>query len=62
MNEKIKPVMPSLREKKRYLAFEVISKQKVEDFNKVQESIMGSALEFIGHLGMAKAGAIILKD
>ena len=62
MNEKIKPVMPSLREKKRYLAFEVISKQKIEDSNKVKESIMGGALEFLGHLGMAKAGAIILKD
>ena len=62
MNEKIKPVLPSLREKKRYLVFEVISKQKVENFNEIKDSIIGSALGFLGQLGMAKAGAIILKD
>jgi ribonuclease P/MRP protein subunit POP5 len=62
MNKKIKPILPSLREKKRYLVFEVISKQKIQDFNKVRDAIMNSALEFLGQLGMAKAGVIILKD
>ncbi|MBL7054584.1 hypothetical protein ISS05_02410 [Candidatus Woesearchaeota archaeon] len=62
MNAKIKPISPSLREKKRYLAFEVVSKQKIEGFKGVSESIMNSGLMFLGQLGMAKAGAIILKD
>ena len=59
---KIKPLLPSLREKKRYLAFEVISKQKIKDFNKVSDAVMNAGLGFLGQLGMAKAGAIILKD
>ncbi len=55
-------MLPSLREKKRYLAFEVISNQKVENFKEVSEAITGSASMFLGQLGMAKAGMIILKD
>ena len=62
MNRKIRPMLPSLREKKRYLAFEVISNQKVENFKEVSEAITGSASMFLGQLGMAKAGMIILKD
>jgi ribonuclease P/MRP protein subunit POP5 len=62
MNGKIKPVLPSLREKKRYLVFEVISKQKIQNFKEVSQAIQNSALMFLGQLGMAKAGTIILKD
>ncbi len=62
MNGKIKPVLPSLREKKRYLVFEVISKQKVDNIHDVSQAITENALMFLGHLGMAKAGAIVLKD
>ena len=59
--QKLKPILPSLREKKRYLAYEVISKDKVS-FEHVQKAIMSAALKVLGQLGVAKAGIIILKD
>ena len=55
-------MLPSLREKKRYLAFEIISKQKIENFKEASEAIMNAGLMFLGQLGMAKTGVIILKD
>jgi ribonuclease P/MRP protein subunit POP5 len=60
--KKLKPVLPSLREKKRYLAFEVLSKSKITDFDAVSESILCKAGDFLGQLGMSKAGLMILKD
>jgi len=62
IKQKIKPVLPSFREKKRYLAFEVISKNKIKDSSLVYKSISDSLAKFIGELGMAKAGLIMLKD
>lgn len=59
--KKLKPILPSLREKKRYLAYEVISKNKVS-FESLQKAIMSAALKVLGQLGVAKAGIIILKD
>jgi len=59
---KIKPVLPSLREKKRYLAFEIISQDKVRDFTSVNDAIYNSCFNYIGELGMARAGILILKD
>ena len=59
--EKIKPLKPSLREKKRYLVFEVISKKKA-DFNAVQTAIQSAMLQLIGTLGTGKAGIIVLKE
>ncbi|MBS3162294.1 hypothetical protein J4467_00020 [Candidatus Woesearchaeota archaeon] len=53
--------MPSLREKKRYLAFEVESENKL-DSKEVQTLIESSMKRFVGELGMAKAGIIFMKD
>lgn len=61
-NKKIKPLLPSLREKKRYLAFEVLSKSKITDFDAVSKAILQNSTEFLGQLGMSKAGIMILKD
>ena len=58
---KIKAVLPSLREKKRYLVFEIISKDKINP-NKVSESILGSCKDYLGEMGMAKAGLLMLND
>lgn len=54
--EKIKPMLPSLREKKRYLAFEIVSKEKIDDFRAVEEAVWNACLNFLGELGTAKAG------
>ena len=58
---KFKPVIPSLREKKRYLVFEVISKSK-ENFKQVSDTINNAILSFLGQLGVGKAGINILED
>ena len=59
---KIKPLLPSLREKKRYLAFEVLSEEKITDFDAVAESILANSERFLGELGMSKAGVLMMKD
>ena len=59
---KLKPVLPSLREKKRYLAFEVISKEKIDNPRVVSDAILNCSLEFIGKLGAAKAGIMFLSN
>ena len=59
---KLKPILPSLREKKRYLVFEVISKEKISDFNDVSNAVYHYSLQLLGQLGTAKAGIIVLNN
>ena len=54
--------MPSLREKKRYLVFEVISKDKIDNPKPIGDSILNSCQRLMGEIGMAKAGLLILND
>lgn len=59
--EKIKPLSPSLREKKRYVAFEILS-QKVFTFKQASELILDSALKYCGVKGLAEMGLVFLKE
>ncbi|MEK6868950.1 MAG: Rpp14/Pop5 family protein, partial [Nanoarchaeota archaeon] len=59
---KIKPLLPSLREKKRYLVYEVVSGNRFNDALHVNKSILEAAKEFLGNLGMARAGIITMND
>ena len=59
---KLKPILPSLREKKRYLAFEIISKQEITDAAIVSDAVMHYSLQFLGQIGVAKAGIIVLNN
>ena len=59
---KLKPVLPSLREKKRYLVFEVISNESIKDFAPVSNALWHYSLQFLGQLGVAKAGIIPLEN
>jgi len=61
MITKIKPLSPSLRQKKRYLVFEVISEKQI-DFNVVNNIILQNSSNFLGELGMAEAGIFLLQD
>jgi len=61
-SRELKPILPSLREKKRYLAFEVISKKAINDFAQVSNAIMHASFQFLGQLGAAKAGIITLPN
>ncbi len=62
IKSKIKPLLPSLREKKRYLAFEIISKAKIKRSDSVFKAITASAVGFMGELGCSKAGIKTLND
>ena len=44
------------------MAFEIISKSKFNDFKEVSEQIMVKSLEFLGELGVAKAGIQLLPE
>ena len=61
MAKKIKPVLPSLREKKRYLVFKIISKKDIKSSD-VSSLIWQSSLSFLGEIGTAKAGIWVLPD
>ena len=58
---KLRPLIPSLREKKRYIAFEVQTDGKIE-LDHAKKSIELSMKGFLGDLGMARAGILFLKD
>lgn len=61
IKRKFKPILPSLREKKRYLVFEVISSHKF-DFRSIQSAIVNAILGFLGQLGFSRAGIIVMED
>jgi len=59
---KIKPLLPSLREKKRYLAYEVISKSRFYDAFAVNKAILEAAKDFLGISVMSRAGILPIND
>jgi ribonuclease P/MRP protein subunit POP5 len=62
VKSKIKSLLPSLREKKRYMVYEVISKNQFNDALHVNKAIVHAAKGFLGSLGMAKAGILPIDD
>ena len=62
VNTKLKPILPSLREKKRYLVFEVISGEKITSPDAVSDSVYHYSQQFLGQLGAAKAGIMVLNN
>lgn len=55
-------ILPSAREKKRYLVFEISAKDKIDNFDPVYEAIYARCIRYLGELGMSKANIYILKD
>ncbi len=55
----MKPLLPSLKEKKRYLAFEV---SKPIKFKLVSKAIWDNVLNYLGTKGTAQAGIWLLND
>ena len=57
----MKPILPSLREKKRYIAYEVLAEKALR-----REAITGAInqglLRFLGELGCAKAGILFIEN
>ena len=56
----MKRILPSLRQKKRYLVFEIVSNKKITSFDAVSKAIWQESLAFLGELGLSKAGIRIL--
>jgi len=54
-------MLPSLKEKKRYLAFEVISEKPV-GYSDVHSAFRRAMSDYLGQKGCAAAGAIMLKE
>jgi ribonuclease P/MRP protein subunit POP5 len=59
---KIKPILPTLRERKRYLCFEIISKDKITDFSAVSKALWSSFARLLGDFELAKAGVMLIGD
>jgi ribonuclease P/MRP protein subunit POP5 len=59
---KIKPILPSLREKKRYVVFEIISESPIQNPKLISRTILDVALSYIGELGVAQAGIMVMDD
>lgn len=54
-----KPLLPSLKQKKRYVVFEIIAKDKLV-YRDVKKAIKQTLLTFLGELGYAKAGIMFI--
>ncbi len=59
--QKLKPLRPSLREKKRYVVFEALPKKRLSVAH-IAKTINLSILQYIGTKGSARAGAIVLNE
>ncbi len=56
---KEKAIMPSLREKRRYLVYRILSEEKLSN-NNVKKAIEDACSSFMGELDYSKAGIMIL--
>ncbi|MDD5331626.1 MAG: Rpp14/Pop5 family protein [Candidatus Nanoarchaeia archaeon] len=56
--KKLKPLIPTLREKKRYLVYEIYSN---ENLTNLKTEILNSIRKFLGSFGLAKAGIQIVE-
>ncbi len=59
--QKLAPLLPSLKEKRRYLVFEAFS-QTPFTFQEIKEAILKETTQFLGRLGQARAGISLLDD
>ena len=59
---KIKPLLPSLRERKRYIVFEVLSDKPLTFAKNISKSIENTLLRVFGEQGYARCGPIFLHN
>lgn len=57
----MKALLPSLREKKRYLAFEVLSDKKLKE-SSVRQAVWNASLSYHGVKGTAQAGLVMVPE
>jgi RNase P/RNase MRP subunit POP5 len=54
-------LLPALKQKKRYVVFEIIADKKFS-FLDVKEEVQRAMKDFLGELGLAKAAPLLLKE
>ncbi|MBI2548698.1 hypothetical protein HYW21_05095 [Candidatus Woesearchaeota archaeon] len=59
---KIKPLLPTLRERKRYLVFQIHSSSPLKDVGAIQQALIEALLRYLGEKQLAKAGVSFLDD
>ncbi len=59
--QKMASLLPSLKEKRRYLVFELIAAETIP-FKEFKESLFKEIHSFLGRLGQAQAGIELLDD
>lgn len=56
----MKPLLPSLKEKKRYVVFEIISEEKISSVP--EKEIKEAFMQLFGEIGLGNAGLIFLRN
>ncbi len=59
--EKLKILQPTLREKSRYIKFQVLSEDKIS-YSDLEAAIWNTALEFYGEAGASKLSLWLIKN
>jgi ribonuclease P/MRP protein subunit POP5 len=59
--EQLKILMPTLREKERYIAFEVISEHPIV-YEDLESSVWNTFLDFFGEYGVSKLSLWLIKN
>ena len=54
-------LLPSLKQKKRYLVFEVVSKESFS-ISEIEKSVYEALHSFLGQLGVAKSSPLLIKE
>lgn len=62
IKKRLKSLLPTLKEKNRYLVFELISDGSISDFKAVSGQIAVKMSELVGDTGMAKANIVFIAD
>lgn len=55
----MRPILPSLREKNRYIVYNIKSEKKLK-FHEIMEAVENAHLRFLGELETAKAGVRVM--
>jgi ribonuclease P/MRP protein subunit POP5 len=58
----MKAVLPTLKQKKRYVVFEVISETAIKSYEELRSSILSGCLSALGELGLAEAGIRLIDN
>jgi len=59
---KLKPLLPTLRERKRYVVFQIVSAAPCTDIKAIINEIMQSAVDFLGTYYFGSAGITLLAN